>query len=72
MAVSLSVLESLEIIVGKDKLVLYFLLPHAQAINLENETKLDSEVKPWLALAAQKLIEVDSFAKALVDKKLKR
>ena len=39
------------------------------AINLENETKLNREVKPWLALATQNFIEVDSFVKALIDKK---
>ena len=38
-------------------------------INLENETKLDREVKHWLALSTQNFIEVDSFVKALIDKK---
>ena len=40
-----------------------------RAINLENETKLDREFKPWLALATQNFIEVDSFLKQLIDKK---
>ena len=40
-----------------------------RSIDLENETKLDREVKYWLALATQKFIEVDSFLKALIDKK---
>ena len=40
-----------------------------RAINLENETKLDSEVKPWLALATQNVIEVDSFVKESIRKK---
>ena len=40
-----------------------------RAINLENETKLDREVKPWLALATQNFIEVDSLLKQLIDKK---
>ena len=39
-----------------------------RAINLENETKLDREFKPWLALPTN-FIEVDSFVKALIDKK---
>ena len=40
-----------------------------RAINLENETKLDREGKPWLALATQNFIEFDSFVKSLIDKK---
>nr|ADE75603.1 unknown [Picea sitchensis] len=70
LADSLSVLESLENIVGKDKLVVSTScsLLHT-AVDLVNETKLDSEIKSWLAFAAQKLIEVDALAKALADQK---
>lgn len=70
LAASLSVLESLESIVGKDKLVVSTScsLMHT-AVDLENETKLDSEIKSWLAFAAQKLIEVDALAKALAGQK---
>nr|ABR17712.1 unknown [Picea sitchensis] len=70
LADSLSVLESLENIVGKDKLVVSTScsLLHT-AVDLVNETKLDSEIKSWLAFAAQKLIEVDALAKALAGQK---
>lgn len=34
-----------------------------------NETKLDSELKSWLAFAAQKIIEVNALAKALSGEK---
>jgi 5-methyltetrahydropteroyltriglutamate--homocysteine methyltransferase len=39
------------------------------AVDLVNETKLDSEIKSWLAFAAQKVIEVDALAKALAGQK---
>lgn len=39
------------------------------AVDLVNETKLDSEIKSWLAFAAQKVVEVDALAKALVGQK---
>uniref|UniRef100_A0A0C9RGG8 5-methyltetrahydropteroyltriglutamate--homocysteine S-methyltransferase n=1 Tax=Wollemia nobilis TaxID=56998 RepID=A0A0C9RGG8_9CONI len=70
LAASLSILESLESIVGKDKLVVSTScsLMHT-AVDLVNETKLDSEIKSWLAFAAQKLIEVNALAKALVGQK---
>lgn len=34
-----------------------------------NETKLDSEIKSWLAFAAQKILEVNALAKALNGQK---
>lgn len=34
-----------------------------------NETKLDKELKSWLAFAAQKIVEVNALAKALVGQK---
>ena len=40
-----------------------------RVVNLENKTKFDREVKPWLALSTQIFIEFDSFVKALIDKK---
>ncbi|KAJ0966366.1 hypothetical protein J5N97_027504 [Dioscorea zingiberensis] len=63
---SLSTLEGLESIVGKDKLVVSTScsLMHT-AVDLVNETKLDSEIKSWLAFAAQKVVEVNALAKAL-------
>lgn len=39
------------------------------AVDLINETKLDSEIKSWLAFAAQKLIEVNALAKAIAGQK---
>lgn len=39
------------------------------AVDLVNETKLDSEIKSWLAFAAQKVVEVNALAKALVGQK---
>ncbi|KAI3748337.1 hypothetical protein L6452_11345 [Arctium lappa] len=67
---SLSVLESLEGVVGKDKLVVSTScsLLHT-AVDLVNETKLDDEIKSWLAFAAQKVVEVNALAKALAGKK---
>ena len=35
------------------------------AVDLANETKLDKELKSWLAFAAQKVVEVNALAKAL-------
>lgn len=39
------------------------------AVDLVNETKLDNEIKSWLAFAAQKVVEVNALAKALSDQK---
>ncbi|KAJ0469978.1 putative 5-methyltetrahydropteroyltriglutamate--homocysteine S-methyltransferase [Helianthus annuus] len=70
LAGSLAVLESLEAVVGKDKLVVSTScsLLHT-AVDLVNETKLDDEIKSWLAFAAQKVVEVNALAKALAGKK---
>ncbi|PWA67418.1 5-methyltetrahydropteroyltriglutamate--homocysteine methyltransferase 2 [Artemisia annua] len=70
LAGSLAVLESLESIVGKDKLVVSTSssLQHT-AVDLVNETKLDDEIKSWLAFAAQKVVEVSALAKALAGHK---
>ncbi|VVA96374.1 unnamed protein product [Arabis nemorensis] len=67
LAASLITLQSLEGVVGKDKLVVSTScsLLHT-AVDLVNETKLDTEIKSWLAFAAQKVVEVDALAKALV------
>ncbi|MQM18874.1 hypothetical protein Taro_051873 [Colocasia esculenta] len=67
LAASVSTLESLEAVVGKDKLVVSTScsLLHT-AVDLVNETKLDDEIKSWLAFAAQKIVEVNGLAKALV------
>ncbi|CAI0397396.1 unnamed protein product [Linum tenue] len=66
LAASLDVLHSLEGIVGKDKLVVSTScsLLHT-AVDLVNETKLDIEIKSWLAFAAQKVLEVNALAKEL-------
>ncbi|XP_074575107.1 5-methyltetrahydropteroyltriglutamate--homocysteine methyltransferase 1-like [Curcuma longa] len=70
LASSLSTLAGLEAIVGKDKLVVSTScsLMHT-AVDLVNETKLDSEIKSWLAFAAQKVVEVNALAKALAGEK---
>lgn len=39
------------------------------AVDLVNETKLDDEIKSWLAFAAQKVVEVNVLAKALAGQK---
>ena len=39
------------------------------AVDLVNETKLDDEIKSWLAFAAQKIVEVNALAKALAGQK---
>ncbi|THU73989.1 hypothetical protein C4D60_Mb04t28630 [Musa balbisiana] len=69
LASSFSTLQALEAIVGKDKLVVSTScsLMHT-AVDLVNETKLDNEIKSWLAFAAQKVVEVNALAKALADK----
>ncbi|KAK8918995.1 5-methyltetrahydropteroyltriglutamate--homocysteine methyltransferase [Platanthera zijinensis] len=70
LASSLSTLQALEGIVGKDKLVVSTSssLLHT-AVDLVNETKLDDEIKSWLAFAAQKVVEVNALAKALAGQK---
>ncbi|GKU93686.1 hypothetical protein SLEP1_g7260 [Rubroshorea leprosula] len=67
---SLHILQALEAIVGKDKVVVSTScsLLHT-AVDLVNETKLDKELKSWLAFAAQKVLEVNALAKALVGQK---
>ncbi|EEF36692.1 5-methyltetrahydropteroyltriglutamate--homocysteine methyltransferase [Ricinus communis] len=70
LAASLTILHELEGIVGKDKLVVSTSssLLHT-AVDLVNETKLDKELKSWLAFAAQKIVEVNALAKALAGEK---
>ncbi|KAJ8574422.1 hypothetical protein K7X08_026227 [Anisodus acutangulus] len=70
LASSLSTLQALENLVGKDRLVVSTScsLLHT-AVDLVNETKLDEEIKSWLAFAAQKLVEVNALAKALAGQK---
>nr|BAN04645.1 cobalamin-independent methionine synthase [Senna obtusifolia] len=70
LAASLSTLQNLEGIVGKDNLVVSTScsLLHT-AVDLVNETKLDAEIKSWLAFAAQKIFEVNALAKALSGQK---
>ncbi|XP_020268465.1 5-methyltetrahydropteroyltriglutamate--homocysteine methyltransferase 2-like isoform X2 [Asparagus officinalis] len=70
LASSLTALNDLESVVGKDKLVVSTScsLMHT-AVDLVNETKLDDEIKSWLAFAAQKVVEVNALAKALAGQK---
>ncbi|CAN1271747.1 5-methyltetrahydropteroyltriglutamate--homocysteine methyltransferase [Linum perenne] len=69
LAASLSTLETLQSIVG-DKVVVSTScsLMHT-AVDLINETKLDDEIKSWLAFAAQKVVEVNALAKAFAGQK---
>ncbi|XP_072956169.1 5-methyltetrahydropteroyltriglutamate--homocysteine methyltransferase 2 [Typha angustifolia] len=70
LAASLSTLQALEAVVGKDKLVVSTSCSLAHtAVDLVNETKLDTEIKSWLAFAAQKIVEVNALAKALAGQK---
>ncbi|KAK8604993.1 hypothetical protein V6N13_082454 [Hibiscus sabdariffa] len=70
LAASLCILQVLEGIVGKENVVVSTScsLLHS-AVDLVNETKLDKEIKSWLAFAAQKVVEVNALAKALVGQK---
>ncbi|KDP42919.1 hypothetical protein JCGZ_23861 [Jatropha curcas] len=70
LASSIDLLHSIEAIVGKDKVVVSTScsLLHT-AVDLVNEPKLDKEIKSWLAFAAQKVLEVNALAKALVGQK---
>ncbi|KAF8007470.1 hypothetical protein BT93_K1475 [Corymbia citriodora subsp. variegata] len=70
LAESLVTLHALESIVGIDKLVVSTScsLLHIP-VDLVNETKLDDEIKSWLAFAAQKVVEVNALAKALAGQK---
>ncbi|KAI3854682.1 hypothetical protein MKX03_005278 [Papaver bracteatum] len=67
---SLETLKTLESIVGKEKLMVSTScsLMHT-AVDLLNETKLDDEIKSWLAFAAQKILEVNALANALAGEK---
>nr|P93263.1 RecName: Full=5-methyltetrahydropteroyltriglutamate--homocysteine methyltransferase; AltName: Full=Cobalamin-independent methionine synthase isozyme; AltName: Full=Vitamin-B12-independent methionine synthase isozyme [Mesembryanthemum crystallinum]AAB41896.1 methionine synthase [Mesembryanthemum crystallinum] len=70
LAASLATLEALEGVVGKDKLVVSTSCSFLHtAVDLINETKLDDEIKSWLAFAAQKVLEVNALAKALSGQK---
>ncbi|KAJ8766787.1 hypothetical protein K2173_008341 [Erythroxylum novogranatense] len=70
LASSFSLLQDLEGIVGKDKVVVSTScsLLHT-AVDLANEPKFDKDLKSWLAFAAQKVIEVNALAKAFVGQR---
>ncbi|EFJ05611.1 hypothetical protein SELMODRAFT_162950 [Selaginella moellendorffii] len=70
LASSLTLLGELESKLGKGNVVVSTSssLLHT-AVDLKNETKLDAELKSWLAFAAQKIVEVVSLAGALGGKK---
>nr|CCC42221.1 vitamin-b12 independent methionine synthase [Pinus pinaster] len=67
LAASFSILRDLQTSVDKGKIVVSTScsLLHT-AVDLVNETKLDNEIKSWLAFAAQKVLEVVALAKALI------
>ncbi|KAH9540165.1 hypothetical protein CY35_15G096700 [Sphagnum magellanicum] len=70
LAVSVTVIEELQQALGKENVVVSTScsLLHS-AVDLKNETKLDAELKSWLAFAAQKLLEVVALASAAAGKK---
>ncbi|CAM6036917.1 unnamed protein product [Sphagnum compactum] len=67
---SVAILEDLAKTLGKERVVVSTScsLMHT-AVDLKNETKLDSELKSWLAFAAQKVLEVVALANAISGKK---
>ncbi|CAK9882910.1 unnamed protein product [Sphagnum jensenii] len=67
---SVAILEDLATTLGKERVVVSTScsLMHT-AVDLKNETKLDSELKSWLAFAAQKVLEVVALANAISGKK---
>ncbi|CAK9196168.1 unnamed protein product [Sphagnum troendelagicum] len=70
LAASLNLVEELQRALGKENVVVSTScsLLHS-AVDLKNETKLDAELKSWLAFAAQKLLEVVALASAAAGKK---
>ncbi|OAE18595.1 hypothetical protein AXG93_1923s1510 [Marchantia polymorpha subsp. ruderalis] len=70
LAASLTLLEGLVADLGKDRVMVSTScsLLHT-AVDLKNETKLDDEMKSWMAFAAQKLHEVVALANALKGNK---
>ncbi|KAH9560238.1 hypothetical protein CY35_06G096600 [Sphagnum magellanicum] len=73
LAVSVAILEDLEKTLGKERVVVSTSCPLMHtAVDLKNETKLDGELKSWLAFAAQKVLEVVALATALSGKKDKQ
>jgi len=42
------------------------------AVDLKNETKLDAELKSWLAFTAQKLLEVVALAMPKLARRMRR
>ncbi|CAK9860320.1 unnamed protein product [Sphagnum jensenii] len=70
LAASLNIVEELQRALGKENVVVSTScsLLHS-AVDLKNETKLDAELKSWLAFAAQKLLEVVALASAAAGKK---
>jgi 5-methyltetrahydropteroyltriglutamate--homocysteine methyltransferase len=70
LAASVAVVEELQAKLGKENVVVSTScsLLHS-AVDLKNETKLDAELKSWLAFAAQKVHEVVAIAKAVEGRK---
>jgi 5-methyltetrahydropteroyltriglutamate--homocysteine methyltransferase len=70
LAASVAVVEELQAKLGKENVIVSTScsLLHS-AVDLKNETKLDAELKSWMAFAAQKLHEVVAIAQAVEGKK---
>lgn len=65
-AASLELIKNAEQKIGKDRIII---APSCSLLHspvcLEDETKLDSDVKSWLAFACQKIIEISVLTKAV-------
>jgi 5-methyltetrahydropteroyltriglutamate--homocysteine methyltransferase len=70
LAASVAIVEDLQSKLGAENVVVSTScsLLHS-AVDLKNETKLDAELKSWMAFAAQKLHEVVALANAASGKK---
>jgi 5-methyltetrahydropteroyltriglutamate--homocysteine methyltransferase len=70
LAASVAIIEDLQSKLGAENVVVSTScsLLHS-AVDLKNETKLDAELKSWMAFAAQKLHEVVALANAVSGKK---
>lgn len=70
LAASVNTVKELQASLGKDNVVVSTScsLLHS-AVDLKNETKLDNELKSWMAFAAQKLVEVVAIANAVSGNK---
>ncbi|CAM6072277.1 unnamed protein product [Sphagnum tenellum] len=69
LAASVTVIEEMQHALGKENVVSTSCSLLHTAVDLKNETKLDADLKSWLAFTAQKLLEVVALANATAGKK---